>query len=72
MQVVCNLKFSVIFTSIRQKEEGKGEEEKDEDKKKEEGERGRGGKEGETFLHLNSTAKLYNVELIFNFVVRVL
>ena len=48
------------------------EEEKDEDKKKEEGERGRGGKEGETFLHLNSTAKLYNVELIFNFVVRVL
>lgn len=44
MQVVWNLKFSVIFTSIRQKEEGKGKEEKEEDKKKE-GERGRGGKE---------------------------
>lgn len=60
MQVVWNLKFSVIFTSIRQKEEGKGKEEKEEDKKKEEGERGRGGKE-ENFLHLNSTAKFYNV-----------
>lgn len=70
MQVVWNLKFSVIFTSIRQKEEGKGEEGKDEDKK-EEGERGRGGKE-ENFFHLNSTAKFYNVELIFNFVIRVL
>jgi len=46
------------------------EEGKDEDKK-EEGERGRGGKE-ENFFHLNSTAKFYNVELIFNFVIRVL
>mgnify|MGYP007134233430 CR=1 FL=1 len=50
MQVVWNLKFSVIFTSIRQKEEGKGEEDKDEDKK-EEGERGRGGKEEERKIH---------------------
>ena len=46
---------------------GKPDEDDGDDKR-----RGRGGKEGETFLHLNSTAKLYNVELIFNFVVRVL